>query len=297
MYMSPDWIEALARLWFNHNVEMWNAATWNSNVRSAHCKKMMRTLKYLPKAWVVAVAAVWGVAQSQATTTFTINNGGLETFNLTWDGTTENALAGGISMTRVGDVGIPSFVTVCTDIGGTVYLGQNYVYSDPTVFNNQSGIRPSWGAGNAGMGSLSQANASAAIQAAADIFFHHQGVLTTGSITDRAALQLAVWEALYDTTAGSSTLDLGTGRFTVNSGADALAISTAASWIAAVDANAEYAGFLLIPDPESQHGLVAQEVFYNITPVPEPTTLIAGALLLLPFGASTLRFVRKSRTA
>jgi hypothetical protein len=27
-------------------------------------------------------------------------------------------------------------------------------------------------------------------------------------------------------------------------------------------------------------------------PVPEPTTLIAGALLLLPFGASTLRFVR-----
>jgi hypothetical protein len=32
-------------------------------------------------------------------------------------------------------------------------------------------------------------------------------------------------------------------------------------------------------------------------PVPEPTTMIAGALLLLPFGASTLRFVRKSRLA
>ena len=31
--------------------------------------------------------------------------------------------------------------------------------------------------------------------------------------------------------------------------------------------------------------------------VPEPTTLIAGALLLLPFGASTLRSLRKSRTA
>jgi hypothetical protein len=32
-------------------------------------------------------------------------------------------------------------------------------------------------------------------------------------------------------------------------------------------------------------------------PVPEPTTMIAGALLLLPFGASTLRMLRKSRTA
>jgi len=32
-------------------------------------------------------------------------------------------------------------------------------------------------------------------------------------------------------------------------------------------------------------------------PVPEPSTLVAGALLLLPFGASTLRILRKSRKA
>ncbi len=32
-------------------------------------------------------------------------------------------------------------------------------------------------------------------------------------------------------------------------------------------------------------------------PVPEPTTMIAGALLLLPFGVSTLRVLRKSRKA
>jgi hypothetical protein len=35
----------------------------------------------------------------------------------------------------------------------------------------------------------------------------------------------------------------------------------------------------------------------GLTLVPEPTTMIAGALLLLPFGASTLRFVRKNRAA
>ena len=35
----------------------------------------------------------------------------------------------------------------------------------------------------------------------------------------------------------------------------------------------------------------------NVTPVPEPTTIVAGAMLLLPFGASTLRMFRKTRTA
>jgi len=33
----------------------------------------------------------------------------------------------------------------------------------------------------------------------------------------------------------------------------------------------------------------------SITAVPEPTTIIAGALLLLPFGASTLRLIRDNR--
>jgi hypothetical protein len=35
----------------------------------------------------------------------------------------------------------------------------------------------------------------------------------------------------------------------------------------------------------------------GVAPVPEPTTVAAGALLLLPFGVSTLRKLRKNRTA
>jgi hypothetical protein len=31
-------------------------------------------------------------------------------------------------------------------------------------------------------------------------------------------------------------------------------------------------------------------------PVPEPATIIAGALLLLPFGASTVRILRRNRS-
>jgi hypothetical protein len=45
---------------------------------------------------------------------------------------------------------------------------------------------------------------------------------------------------------------------------------------------------------EAQGTLTVTEV---TTAVPEPTTMIAGALLLLPFGASTLRLLRKTHTA
>jgi hypothetical protein len=41
----------------------------------------------------------------------------------------------------------------------------------------------------------------------------------------------------------------------------------------------------------------ARVEFVGGIPVPEPTTMIAGALLLLPFGASTLRILRKKRVA
>ena len=39
------------------------------------------------------------------------------------------------------------------------------------------------------------------------------------------------------------------------------------------------------------------DAYVVVTGVPEPTTMMAGALLLLPFGASTLRILRKRQTA
>lgn len=39
------------------------------------------------------------------------------------------------------------------------------------------------------------------------------------------------------------------------------------------------------------------EEWASLSSVPEPTTLVAGALLLLPFGASTLRIFRSKKTA
>jgi hypothetical protein len=51
------------------------------------------------------------------------------------------------------------------------------------------------------------------------------------------------------------------------------------------------------------NGLSGVVLFNAVTPVgdeptvPEPTTVIAGLLMLLPFGASAMRIVRKNRTA
>jgi hypothetical protein len=50
-------------------------------------------------------------------------------------------------------------------------------------------------------------------------------------------------------------------------------------------------------DQRAQCGFRRNESFKIITPVPEPTTLIAGGLLLLPFAASALRLRSRSRLA
>src|ERR1017187_7686858 len=48
--------------------------------------------------------------------------------------------------------------------------------------------------------------------------------------------------------------------------------------------------------PGFNNGTGAAPFSYEfISSVPEPTTMIAGALLLLPLGASTLRILRKNR--
>jgi hypothetical protein len=241
---------------------------------------------------MVGIVGLIGSARA-AFVNYTIGSGGLDSFNITWDATTENALAGGILLTKVsGNSSMPgSFLTVCTDIGGTLFLGRTYGYSASTPFAGESGVKPTWGAGNAAS-LTSAANAAAAIQAAANIFFTHSSVLNGGSVAEKAALQLAVWETLYDTTAGSTAYALGSGRFKVNSG-NAAAVGIATTWLGEVDLNASYTGYLLKPDPAQQYGLFGQEVFYDVTPVPEPTTVIAGALLLLPLVATMSRSRRR----
>jgi hypothetical protein len=242
----------------------------------------------------MAVAVECSMAAASASVTYQINNGGLEAFNVKIDTTTINgALAGGILINRISstDPTMPaSYVTVCTDIQGTLYLGQPYTYNTPvTPFSGQSGVNPNWGDGS------NDGSAAMAIQNAAHLFYTYAQLTSTGlggTTEQKAALQLAVWEALYNTTAGGGVT--GT-RFTVASGSDPTAITDASNMLLGLDGDYGLTGYLLYPNPLSgvnADGEPPQELLIA-NPVPESPTVIAGALLLLPFAASTFQILRK----
>ena len=254
--------------------------------------------------------ALGGLANlATASVTYSIGNGGLETFNVSIDGTAINgALAGGIAIQQVlpANPSMPmDYTTVCTDIEGTLYLGSSYEYNTPaTPFSGQTGVNPTWGAANAPGNSINTANAAQAIQNAAYLFYNYVQLTGTGlggTTEEKAALQLAVWSALYDTT----TLGTVTGsRFQVSGGSDAGAITLADSWLTALNTQADagdfgYTGYLLYPSVlnanEPATSEPPQELFIGVAAVPEYSTVIAGALLLLPFGTSALRILRRDR--
>ena len=246
----------------------------------------MREWKYLLRTLALVVGA--GMASQATATLYTIGApntpGG---FDLTYNGVQVdggNSLVGAISLT-------PSFgspiVTVCTDIKGVVYLGSSYNFV-PSVFNGLTGYDPKWGG-----------NPSTGINQAAYIYKTYGNLLTAGSASQAAAVQLAVWKVLYDN--GDANYDnFGAGMFTVTGGGTTVstAIADAKTYVdAAAAQNQQYVGYLLQPtDSNGNPTTAVQEMLYNITPVPEPTTIIAGALLLLPFGFSTLRMMRRNKT-
>jgi len=232
------------------------------------------------------------------------------------DGNADSLQAGGIALT---DLSNPagSVITFCLDVsGGLNKIVTGQLYEQVPFSSTTTGLNPPWGTtgvlpdptGNA-------AAASAAIQNAATAYYLNGGSLGTDS-AKWAALQLAIWEELYDTTVSGANANpgnpLGAGRFQVLSTQIAGVAGTAANEVAGVAANPQppFPGFVLVPLEMNANGTAKldvngnvipdrdfQEFLVGITPIPEPTTLIAGALLLLPFGASTMRFIRKNRTA
>jgi hypothetical protein len=105
------------------------------------------------------------------------------------------------------------------------------------------------------------------------------GIPVTYSFNQTATVLSSGWS--YWNPSGPGTLTQGTATSVVgNEGDGVVGFSGWVSKISWTTDNAEYwHGFTLaVPDG---------------VPVPEPTTMIAGALLLLPFGASTIRILRK----
>jgi hypothetical protein len=129
---------------------------------------------------------------------------------------------------------------------------------------------------------------------------------TSGQAGDQnaqsAALEFAIWTALYDSTAygklggtvwtaPTSQMDPSTTLADYN--ADLKALTTATSIPL-------YTGNILEGTGAPGDGAGAgddQEFLVLGSPIPEPTTVITGALLLLPFGLSAARMLRKRRQA
>jgi len=254
---------------------------------------------------VAVVGAIVSCVGSARATLYTIGDGGLDWgFGLSIDGISESGGVGGIALTS----GSGTIISVCTDISGVVYLGSSYNYVQ-VAFSAQGGLdglNPNWGFGNPGTGVLTPAQkavASEAIQNAAYLFYEHQSVLTGGSVADKAALQLAVWEALYDT-GNPLGFSFGTGRFDASGGSatETAALATALSWLTTdvgldgTKSHLQFSGNLLqAQDLSGNPQTGVQEMLFNLTPVPEASTVIAGLMLLLPMGVATTRIWRRNR--
>jgi hypothetical protein len=137
-------------------------------------------------------------------------------------------------------------------------------------------------------------------------------VNNTGSIGYQnqraAALEFAVWTALYNSMGygqlGGSAWSAPTGQMGSATRHDSTLYwyNTYLNALTTSGLNhAVYTGNVLestIADsPNNPNSGGSQEFLLLGTPVPEPATMVAGALLLLPFAASTLRFVRRNRAA
>lgn len=167
--------------------------------------------------------------------------------------------------------------TFCMDVGVEWESGKAYTAKS---FVAPLGVNPAW-------------SSIEAIQNAA--FIYNQYFAPFGknlSADQNAGIQLAIWEVLYDTGAsGTVSANFAGGNFRATGFGGAL--TTAASYITSLQAARDnntfivYTGTWLKADKNDSQSLI-------FTPVPEPTTILAGALLLLPFAASTLRRVRKA---
>lgn len=172
----------------------------------------------------------------------------------------------GIYNLTINSVATPSF---CIDVFNDVYVGEtfnNYVY---TALVNAP-LSP---------GGPMYASHAAAIE---ELWAAYYSQATVNSQT-AAALQVAIWESLGDGTLG----------YTVTASGNDPVTSQAAGMLNALkngSLTAQAGLEAIVGDGVGSPG-------QSYVVVPEPTTVLAGALLLLPLGATTLRFVRKQRAS
>lgn len=242
-----------------------------------------------------AIALVGGLAsQAKADISYTISDASLEYVSVEFNNTAfPSVLAGGIGITASGPTGgaPSSYVSVCTDFLGSLYIGNTYTYAQPIpTANALPGYNPdpAW----------AQVPA-AAIQNAATLFANYHSVLTSGNYDAAAGLQLAIWTVLYDST-GLGTYNNGTGALFQAPGTGGPYDQETAFLNALGSLTPTSSVDILLPTPDSpQNGNNPDnnppQGLLVYAPVPEASTVITATLLLLSFGMCSLKSFGKFR--
>jgi len=184
-----------------------------------------------------------------------------------------------------------SFTGFCTDIGNTMSSGKIYTY-EPLAFSPVSTATPN--------GTPPDPNWADNMAGQKAAWLYNSKIGNVVDADSRSALCIAIWEALYEGsgvynvtfrgTDSTSTGDTLTPTF-YSTGSSAV-LTLANQWLQD-GVNASWAGYNFTWFSERENPDV-QSLAGPWNAVPEPTTLIAGALLLLPFGVSTVRRFRRS---
>jgi hypothetical protein len=174
-------------------------------------------------------------------------------------------------------------------------------YTQTSFANAAPGANPALWSGLAGPdGGYGIQNANYLYQELASTIIHEVEVNGNKPAYDNqaAAMALAMYTALYNST-GYGTYNA-SGPFQL----PYLALDPTVQALYNYDLNTVLPGMnpnlvnpygVLVPDqnPITGQDLILLGGYQDGYPVPEPSTVIAGALLLLPFGASTMRIIRR----
>ena len=215
----------------------------------------------------IVVAALAAASSARASITLTFNNvSPVQTVTLNASGgvnINNQGVYAGIYNLTVNGVATPS---LCIDIARDISAGQtfnDYSYSSLAA----APLSPSGPMGPSAASDIEKLWAA-----------YYSSSMNDASGVTAAALQVAIWE---DIGAKAGTYSLTVSDNSSVTTEAAVMLNSLSSLTATAD---------LV-------GLVSQDGQNYVVAVPEPATMIAGALLLLPLGASTLRILRKSRTA
>jgi hypothetical protein len=248
------------------------------SINSLKENKMKRIYLLLSLAGMVTVPnlfASMNVTLWQDTANYSAGNGG--EFRAVGDAGLDSAVDWGAysANTSGGSGSSQYFQTFCTET--SEYFSPGNTYSVSSIGNNalyNGGVNPV---------PITLGVAYLYSQFAAGTFAGYTYAYGAGRVASAQNLQQAIWYLLGEYQDGAQL-----------TGAALTALQNSgiaqADWTVAADGAYGVRDMVLGTPGAAQDQLV-------MSTVPEASTMIAGAMLLLPFGASTIRFLRKNRAA